>query len=48
MNLVLKSQPKLNTHNNLEKILDQKTQGIGRSKTQINNEQNRFSKNKMF
>ena len=44
-----KSQPKLNTHNEecLVKFSDQKTQGIGRSKTQTESEQNRFSENKM-
>jgi len=45
----LKSQPKLNTHNYecLVKISDQKTQGIGRSKTHTESEQNRFFENKM-
>ena len=49
MNLGFKSLPKLNTQNDecLVKFSDQKTQGIGRSKTQTENEQNRFSENKM-
>jgi len=48
-NLGLKSQSKLNTHNDecLVKFSDQKTQGIGRSKTQTESEQNRFSENEM-
>jgi len=44
----LKSQPKLNRHNDecLVKISDQNTQGVRRSKSQTEIEQNRFSENK--
>jgi len=46
----LKSRQKLNTRNDecLIKFSNQKTQGIERSETQIESEQNRFSENKMF
>jgi len=45
----LKSHPKLNTQNYecLVKFSDQKTKGIGCSKTHTESEQNRFSENKM-
>ena len=44
----LKSQPKLNGHIDecLVKILEQNTQGVRRSKSQTESEQNRFSENK--
>ena len=44
----LKSQPKLNRHNDkcVVKISDQNTQGVRRSKSQTEIEQNRFSENK--
>jgi len=46
--LGLKSLPKLNRHNEecLVKISDQNTQGVRRSKSQTESEQNRFSENK--
>ena len=46
--LGLKFQPKLNRHNDecLEKISDQYNHGVMRSKSQTENEQNRFSENK--
>ena len=48
MILGLKSQPKLNRHDDecLVKISDQNTQGVRRSKSQTESEQNRFSENK--
>jgi len=48
MNLELKSQPKLNTHNHecLVKFSDQKTQPIGQSKTQTESEENLFFENR--
>jgi len=44
----LKSQPKLNRHNDeyLVEISHQNTQGVRRSKSQTESEQNQFSKNK--
>ena len=47
-NLGLKPQPKLNRHSDecLVKISDQNTQGVRRSKSQTESEQNRFSENK--
>ena len=47
-NLGLKSQPKLNKHNEkcLVKISNQNTQGVRHSKSQTESEQNRFSENK--
>ena len=44
----LKPQPKLSRHSDecLVKILDQNTQGVRRSKSQTESEQNRFSENK--
>ena len=44
----LKPQPKLNRHSDecLVKISDQNTQGVRRSKSQTESEQNRFSENK--
>jgi len=46
--LGLKSQPKLNRHNDerLVKISDQNKQGVRRSKSQTESEQNRFLENK--
>ena len=46
--LGFKSLPKLNRHNDeyLEKISDQNTQGVRRSKSLTESEQNRFSDNK--
>jgi len=43
----LKSQPKLSIHSDerLVKILDQNTQGVRRSKSQTESEQNQFSEN---
>ena len=48
MNLGLKSQQKLNRHSDecLVKISDQNTQGVRRSKSQTEGEQNWFSENK--
>ena len=48
MNLGLKSHPKLNRHGEecLDKILDENTQGVRRSKSQTESEQNSFSENK--
>jgi len=48
MSLGLKSQPKVNKHNNecLVKISDQNTQGVRRSKSQTESEQKLFFKNK--
>ena len=48
MNLGLKSQPKLSRHGEerLVKISDQNTQGVRRSKSQTDGEQNWFSENK--
>jgi len=48
MNLWLKSQPKLNRHSDkrLVKVSDQNTQGVRRSKSHTENEQNYFSENK--
>ena len=48
MNLGLKSHPKLNRHSDecLEKISDKNTQGVRRSKSQTESEQNSFSENK--
>ena len=45
----LKSQPKLNRHNDecLVKISDQNTQGVKGSKSQTESERNRFFENKM-
>jgi len=47
MSLELKSQPILNRHNDecLVKLSDQNTQGVRRSKSHIESEQNQFSKN---
>jgi len=47
-NLGLNSQPKLKRHNDecLVKFLDQNTQGVRRSKSQTDTEQNWFSKKK--
>jgi len=47
-NLGLKSQPKLSRHSEecLVKISDQNTQGVRRSKSQTEGEQNWFSENK--
>ena len=49
-NMGLKSQPKLSIHSDerLVKILDQNTQGVRRSKSQTESEQNQFSENETF